>query len=421
MVARPVARAVDRLVRAWPPCRRCRTGPRRCGGSRGRGRRRCATAQARPAAARTWSSASSRRDGSLAAGHGQLGALAAAAADRAGRVGDQLAGVEAAVLGDRGHQGDAAALGRAAEHHGPDAGLVAHGDGEVAHLVAGRCRRPGPRRRRRRRRPPARRPGCRAAWRRSALISSCSALSSPRSFSAASEQLVGRWCRAASAARATSVLLLAEALDRADAGDRLDAAQVRADRPLGHDLHRADVAERGGRGCRRTARSSARPASSTRTMSPYLSPKKAMAPSSRASSLVVSKWRTGALARISRVGQVLDGPDLLGRDRLEVAEVEAQPVGRHQRALLLDVVAEHLAQRPVQDVGAGVVAADGVAALAVDAARRPSWPGLDRALDAPRRVAVQAGQAVGGVDAPRAVPVSVVMVPVSPTWPPDSA
>src|SRR5690606_40027504 len=38
-------------------------------------------------------------------------------------------------------------------------------------------------------------------------------------------------------------LLLPQALDRAGAGDRLDAAQVRADRTLGHDLDRADVAE----------------------------------------------------------------------------------------------------------------------------------------------------------------------------------
>ena len=41
------------------------------------------------------------------------------------------------------------------------------------------------------------------------------------------------------------------------------------------------------------------PASSTRTISPYLSPKNAMAPSSSAWLLLVSKWRTGWLARIS--------------------------------------------------------------------------------------------------------------------------
>ena len=38
-------------------------------------------------------------------------------------------------------------------------------------------------------------------------------------------------------------------------------------------------------------------------MSPYLSPKKAMAPSSRASFIVVSKWRTEALSRISRLAR----------------------------------------------------------------------------------------------------------------------
>ena len=39
-------------------------------------------------------------------------------------------------------------------------------------------------------------------------------------------------------------LLGAEPLDRAGAGDRLDAAEVGADRRLGHDLHGTDVAER---------------------------------------------------------------------------------------------------------------------------------------------------------------------------------
>ena len=84
--------------------------------------------------------------------------------------------------------------------------------------------------------------------------------------------------------------------------------------------------------------------------------------------------------------------DLLGRDRLVVAEVEAQPVGRHERALLLHVVAEHLAQRPVQEVGGGVVAADGVAARRRRSRRSTSWPGVDLALDDARHVAVQAGQ-----------------------------
>jgi hypothetical protein len=49
-----------------------------------------------------------------------------------------------------------------------------------------------------------------------------------------------------------------------------------------------------------------------------------------------------------------------------VREVEAQPVGRDQRALLRDVGAEHLAQRLVQQMGGRVVGADRRAARVID-------------------------------------------------------
>ena len=52
--------------------------------------------------------------------------------------------------------------------------------------------------------------------------------------------------------------------------------------------------------------------------------------------------------------------------RFVVREVEAQPVGPDARTRLLHVRAEHFAQRPVQHVRGGVVAADAVAAHAVD-------------------------------------------------------
>ena len=47
-------------------------------------------------------------------------------------------------------------------------------------------------------------------------------------------------------------------------------------------------------------------------------------------------------------------------------EVEAQPVGRYQRALLRDMIAEHLAQRLVQQMRRGMVGADRRAALMID-------------------------------------------------------
>ena len=57
------------------------------------------------------------------------------------------------------------------------------------------------------------------------------------------------------------------------------------------------------------------------------------------------------------IGDVLDRGQLVGRDRLRMGEVEAQPLGRDERALLRDVVAEHEAQRLVQDVGRRMVGA----------------------------------------------------------------
>ncbi len=60
-----------------------------------------------------------------------------------------------------------------------------------------------------------------------------------------------------------------------------------------------------------------------------------------------------------------DLAQLLGGERGVVGEVEPQPVGRHQRAALLDVRPEHLAQRGVQQVGGGVVPARRVAGRVV--------------------------------------------------------
>ena len=53
-------------------------------------------------------------------------------------------------------------------------------------------------------------------------------------------------------------------------------------------------------------------------------------------------------------------------DRLWMAEIEAQAVGRDERALLGHVIAEHLAQRLVQEMGRRMVGAHGGAALVID-------------------------------------------------------
>ena len=93
------------------------------------------------------------------------------------------------------------------------------------------------------------------------------------------------------------------------------------------------------------------------------------------------------------VDEVLDGRDLGRTDRFVVAEVETQPLGRHHRAGLLHVVAEHLAQRPVQQMCAGVVAAGGVALLDVDLRACDLIP-LDGAADEGADVAHQTGHRI---------------------------
>ena len=55
----------------------------------------------------------------------------------------------------------------------------------------------------------------------------------------------------------------------------------------------------------------------------------------------------------------------LGRNLLEMRKVEAQVVGRHERALLLHVRAEHLAQGLVEQVRGSVVGFAGMACLSV--------------------------------------------------------
>ena len=66
------------------------------------------------------------------------------------------------------------------------------------------------------------------------------------------------------------------------------------------------------------------------------------------------------------VGEVFDVLQLLVVERGEVREVEAQVAGIDQRARLLDVRAQHIAQRGVEQVRAGVVAHYAFSVIAVN-------------------------------------------------------
>ncbi len=216
-----------------------------------------------------------------------------------------------------------------------------------------------------------------------------------------------------------SGLVATQPLDRAEPGDGLDAAQVRPDRALADDLDRADVA--GGAHVGAAAQ-----LGRVRTGLEHPHDVAVLVAEEGDGAELLGELLRGLVVahRIVGedlgVGEVLDADELVGRDGLVVAEVEPQAVGVDQRALLLDVLAEHLAQGPVQQVGGGVVAADGVAPIDVD--------GHDRVLPL-GDLAVGDARPRGGARRARrrrcrarvAVPVSVRIVPVSPTWPPLSA
>ena len=95
--------------------------------------------------------------------------------------------------------------------------------------------------------------------------------------------------------------------------------------------------------------------STTRTSSPYFSPKSIIAPRFRASSIGTMNVRTGWFSKTASLTRRSTSARSSAVERLRVREVEAELVRPHRRARLVDVVAEHLAQRLVQEVRRGVV------------------------------------------------------------------
>ena len=107
----------------------------------------------------------------------------------------------------------------------------------------------------------------------------------------------------------------------------------------------------------------------TRTVSPYFSPNNAIAPAAIASLVGLTSVITSVLRRTSSLTSRSIASSSLGGDSRRVDEVESQPIGRDERAGLLHVRPEHLAQRGVQQVRGGVIAADRIAARGVDRQR----------------------------------------------------
>ena len=136
-------------------------------------------------------------------------------------------------------------------------------------------------------------------------------------------------------------LFLAHAFERGRARERLDPAQVRPDRTLGHDLDRPDRPE----------------CVHVRSPAQLGRPVAGLDDANHVAVLVAEEGdRTHAFGLLLRrlvrahrlvgkdalIGQTLDLVELLAGDRPVVAEVEAEAVGCDERSRLLDVRTEHL-------------------------------------------------------------------------------
>ena len=104
----------------------------------------------------------------------------------------------------------------------------------------------------------------------------------------------------------------------------------------------------------------ASPIETTRTSSPYFSPNSARAPDvDRFVDAPSAASSTGAFCEHDALAMSSTAPSSSSLIGFGWREVEAQAVGRDQRAFLRDVIAEHLAQRLVQEMRRRMVGADG--------------------------------------------------------------
>src|SRR5690606_4660226 len=149
------------------------------------------------------------------------------------------------------------------------------------------------------------------------------------------------------------------------AGQRLDAPDARRDARLLGEHERADVAGRPYVRAAAELQAVAVDRDDAHTVAVFLAEQRHRAlPDGFLGRLLLGDDRE--VAQDLLVDLALDLAPFLGRERLEVIEVEAQPVGRDERALLPHVRAEARAQRGVQQVRRRVIAPRGVAQRGVD-------------------------------------------------------
>src|ERR1700730_17392109 len=149
-------------------------------------------------------------------------------------------------------------------------------------------------------------------------------------------------------------IVLFDVVERSLARERLDAAHAGGDAALAHDLEKPDVP--GALHVRAAAQlhRELAHAQHPHVLVVLLAKQRDGARAPRALVVHDARFR-GDVGADLRVHEPFDLAQLRGRERLEMREIEAQPVGRHQRSFLLYVGAEYLAQRRVQQMRGAVI------------------------------------------------------------------
>ncbi len=165
------------------------------------------------------------------------------------------------------------------------------------------------------------------------------------------------------------------------AGQRLDAAHARR-RPRFRRSPRSGRYRRcAAHACRRTVRPTSRARwrrararscpSTPRAPRRHISRRTARARRRRGRHRrAISRVVTSSFSSTTSLAMSSTRAQFVRRDRLRMHEVEAQPIRRHQRAALRDVIAEHLPQRLVQQMRRRVIGADRCAPCVIDLERQ---------------------------------------------------
>ena len=199
--------------------------------------------------------------------------------------------------------------------------------------------------------------------------------------------------------RGESLLRIPEAVQGCHPGQRLKASDVRADRPLTDDLDHPDVAQGGDVGATAELQRVRTSLQHSNCLAVLVAEK---GDGPHRFGLLTGDLKVTAIkvGQDLGVGPVLYSHHLFSGHSLIVAEVESQTIRTHVRALLLYMVAEHVPESPVEDVGGGVVAADRRPTVAVDA-RPDLLADLDGAVESLDVVDVEGIEDQSGVEDPK--------------------